>query len=154
VTTGGGGDYFCDSIDIQIGTLVSGDHSNVHASDDSYLEIQSVKAAGKYAVEVVYYYSTGLSSLSSLTVTAESHPSATPQRQRISLWNFTTSQWVEEDVRDVNSTSDETTVLPVASPSPYLSATGEVRVKMSQGERLNKDQWTHFIDLVKITASS
>ena len=154
VTTGGGGDdYFCGSIDIETGSLVSGDHSSVHASDDSYVEIQSAKSSGKYTVQVVYYYNTGLSSLSSLTVTAESHPSMTPQRQRILLWNFNTSQFVEEDVRDVNSTSDVTTVLPISSPSPYLSGSGEVRVRMRQGERLTKDQWNHFIDLVKITAA-
>jgi hypothetical protein len=75
-----------------------------------------------------------------------------PQRQRIWLWNFTTSQWVEEDVRDIESTSDVTTVIPVSSPSPYLSGTGEVRVRIRQGERLNTTQWTHYIDLVKITA--
>jgi PKD repeat protein len=152
VSTGGEQDYFCGSIEIEKGTILSGDHNSVHASDDVYLEVQSVKSTGKYTTQVIYYYNTGLSSLSSLTVTSESHPSHVPQRQRIWLWNFTTSQWVEEDVRDITSTSDETTVLPISSPSPYLSGSSEVRLRIRQGERLNTTQWTHYIDLVKITA--
>jgi PKD repeat protein len=153
VSSGGQQDYLCSSCEVVDGTLQAGDHTSVHASDDVYLQVLSAKVSGKYAATVVYYYNTGLGSLSSLTVTSESHPSVQPQRQRIWLYNFSTSQWVEVDVRDVTTTTDETTVVGVSSPSPYRSASGEVRVKIRQGERINNPQWTHYIDLVKITAA-
>jgi len=153
VSSGGQQDHFCSSCEVVDGTLQAGGHTSVHASDDVYLQVLSAKVSGKYAATVVYYYNTGLGSLSSLTVTSESHPSVQPQRQRIWLYNFSTSAWVEVDVRDVTTTTDETTVVGVSSPSPYLSASGEVRVKIRQGERNNATQWTHHIDLVKITAA-
>jgi len=152
-TEGGENDYFCTSLEVIAGTILSGDYTSVHASDDSYLEIETVKITGKYGDKLYYYFDTGLSSLSSLTITSESHPSHVPQRQRISVYNFNTSQWVEVDVRDITSTEDVTTVVPVSNPSPYVSGTGEVRVYSGMGERLNTTQWTHYIDLVKITAA-
>ncbi len=152
VTEGGEQDYFCTSLEVTAGSIISGDHTSVHASDDVYLEIASEKVTGKHTTKVTYTFDTGLSSLSSLTVTSESHPTAVPQRQTIYVYNFTTSQWDDVDVTDLTSTTDTTTVVPVSSPSPYLSGTGQVQVYIRTGDRANTP-WTHYIDLVKITAA-
>jgi len=151
-SSGGGGDYFCGSLSVVYGNLQAGDHTSVHASDDAYLQVQSAKISGKYGTEVASYYPTGLGSLSSLTITAESHPSVQPQRQRIWCWSFTTSAWVEVDMRDITTTTDQTTVVTVSNPAPYISG-GEVRVKIRQGERNTSTAWIWYADLVKITAA-
>ncbi len=155
ITVATGGDYFCASATIPEGkgTLLSGDHTDVHVSDNSYMVVASGKDAGKATTIIEYSFETGLSSLSSLSVTSESHPTLTPQRQRTYLYSFSSSNW-SSAIGDhmLNSTSDTTTVTAVPSPSQYLSGTGEVRVKIVTGHKI-RDAWDHYIDLVKITAA-
>jgi PKD repeat protein len=150
-TSGGGGDYFCTSI-VVTGTILSGNHTSVHASDNSYLAVESRKLSGKQTSTVAYTFETGLSSLSSLTVTVELHPSLAPQTQKIRMWNYTTSAWVEVDSRSITTTSDTTTVLNVPSPAAYRSATGQVQVLVRTGD-VGGTVWTCYTDYMKITAA-
>jgi len=145
-------DYFCTSLAIQTGNLVSGDHTDVHSSDDVWLVISAVKLGAYPATVVEYYFDTGLSSLSSLSVTLECHPTVVRQRQRPSLYNFSTGKWIRIDDRDLYSLNDETTLIEVADPQPYLSPTGQVWLSVRTGDR-QRDPWDHYIDLVKISAA-
>ncbi|MBN1461539.1 MAG: hypothetical protein JXA57_18575, partial [Armatimonadetes bacterium] len=62
------------------------------------------------------------------------------------------SSWVDVDLRNVTATSDTTVVITVTDPAPYISATGEVLIKVWMGGA-GKTVWNHHIDFVKITAS-
>jgi PKD repeat protein len=148
---GGGGDFFCATAVSEGGIIQSGTHTNLHASDDSYLVVLTAKLSGSYGTKMRYTFTTGLGSLSSLSITSESHPSAQPQRQRIYARNFTTGLDVLLDDRNLTSTSDTTTVVNVSSPAPYLSA-GQVQVYVRTGD-LSGTSWTHSIDFLKITAA-
>ncbi|UCC67955.1 MAG: PKD domain-containing protein [Armatimonadota bacterium] len=152
VTSGGGGDYYPASFTLEYGTLVAGGVPELQASDDTYMQVASAKAVGKQSTWIHYSFETGLSSLSGLTITSESHPSLAPQRERIRVWDFSAEAWTGV-VGDnwLNTTSDQTTVTVVPSPADYISPTGEVRIRIRTGDA-GGDVWDHFIDLVKITA--
>jgi PKD repeat protein len=156
VTTGGGGDYVCTSMTVEVGTLVSGDHTDTHASDDVRVVVDSAKATGKQSVYNVYTFETGLSSLSSLTVTNESQysnlGSAGYQYRYIELWDYSGSSWVWiERPRIYTAGADVTTVTNVPSPSNYISAGGEVKARFRHG-CVSSQAWTLSVDHVKITA--
>lgn len=153
-TEGGSGDYVADSYTILSGTYVSGGLADTQASDDSYLVVNTVKITGQQSTEIQYSFNTDLTSLSSLSVTQEwRHEGVTTdRRQRTRLYNFTNAGWDEVDNRLVNCTVDTTVVVDVASPSPYISAAGEVRVKLLCGDN-GSDAFSHYVDLVKITAA-
>ena len=150
---GGGGDYTASSYTIKVGSRQSGGLSDTQASDDSYLVVRSAKLTGKQSTEIEYTFETGLSSLSSLSVTHEWHISITSEeRQRTLLWNYSSSGWQEVDNQLLNmSTSDTTVVVNVPSPTNYISG-GQVRVMLRCGDHAGT-VFDHSIDLVKITAS-
>jgi len=152
VTSGGGGDYYPSTYTIDVGTYVSGGLSDLAASDDSYLVVESAKQIGKQSTYMIYTFETGLGSLSSLTITSESHPSVAPQRERIRVWDYSSGSWTGV-VGDqwLNSTSDQTTVTPVPDPANYISGSGQVSIRIRTGDN-GSTAWTHSIDLVKITA--
>jgi PKD repeat protein len=152
VNPGGGGDYYCTSAVSEGGVIQSGDHTNLHASDDSYLVVDAVKLSGRYGTKMRYTFDTGLGSLSSLSVTYENHPTTQPHTQIIYMHNYSTGVDDEVDERTITSTSDTTYVVPVSSPAPYISATGEVQVYIRTGN-ISKSGWTHYIDFLKITAA-
>ncbi len=93
ITATSGGDYTCTSMTLEVGTLANGDHTDTHASDDNYMVVQTGRDAGKATTIIVYSFETGLSSISALTITSESHPTLAGQRQRIYAYDFTTSRW-------------------------------------------------------------
>jgi PKD repeat protein len=150
-TGGGGGDYFPSTYEIEYGVHISGGLSDLVSSNDSYLAVESVKEGGNQRTYVIYTFDTGLSSLSSLTITIEAHPTIAPQRERIYMW--TGGGWsstVSDHWR--NTTSDETLVSNIPDPADYIDpATGEVKIRVRTGDS-TKDTWTNYIDLVKITA--
>ncbi len=155
VTSGGGGDYFCTSATITKGTLNSGDHTDTHASDDVYMVVTSVKVGGKQCTIIEYTFETGLSSVSSMSLTSESKVSYVPppdgHRERVYVYNYSTSDY---DLLgdDLVLGTDTTNVTGVPSPSDYLSAGGQVKVEIRTGDR-DRDVFDHSIDLVKITAA-
>jgi len=153
VSSGGGGDYVPASYTINTGTYQSGGLSDVQSSNDTYLVVRTVKSGGKQLTEIEYTFNTGLSSLSSLSVTQEWHISvASDQRQRTRLWNYASGSWTEVDNQVLSmTTSDRTVVVNVASPASYISG-GQVRVLLRCGDH-QSIQFDQYVDLVKITAA-
>jgi hypothetical protein len=100
---------------------------------------------------VNYVFQTGLASLSSLVVTSESHSSRSFVRQQILLLNQSTGVWEMVDDQTLTSDNDTTTVSSVSDSSRYLSASGEVQVRIRTEAVGGK--WKHSVDLVKITAA-
>jgi hypothetical protein len=74
------------------------------------------------------------------------------QYRYVDVWNYTSSGWDEiERIRIYNAGVDETTVTSVPSPADYVSATGEVKVRMRHG-KVYGSPWTLSVDHMKITA--
>jgi PKD repeat protein len=145
-------DFFCTSLSVDTGKLMSGDHTSVHTSDNDVLKTKAGKLEGKFADVVTYVYDTGLGSMSSLLVTSESRSSATPQRQRVMLFNTGTFSWDVLDDRNIAGGGDVTTMITVSNPSQYLSPAGQVQVRIRTGDSSNQ-KWKHSIDLVKLTGA-
>ena len=124
VTSGGGGDYLCTTAVSEGGAIQSGTHTDLHASDDSYLVVNAVKLSGKYGTKMRYTFETGLGSLSSLSITYENHPTTQPHTQQISVHNYSTGLDDEVDNASITSTSDTTYQATVSNPASCISATG------------------------------
>jgi len=156
VGMGGGGDYFSTSMTIELGSLVSGDHTDTHASDDVRIVIDAVKSKGKYSVYNVYTFDTDLTSLSSLVVTNEAQYSELPRAgyhyRYVHAWNCSTSEWDQiQRYRIYGAGGDETTTTPVPSAANYISGSGEVQVRITHGHMAGS-VWTLGVDHTKITA--
>jgi len=143
-------DYFCASATVNTGTLQSGDHTSVHASDNVYLVVASAKVQNKQTAQVTYSFSTGLGSLSLLSFTAEGKVSAGTQPQTVYVYNYSTSTWDSKSTSTL-TTSDTTATATVASPASYISG-GTVQVRVKAGGS-GSTAFTHSTDLVKITAA-
>ena len=153
ITVTGGGtpqDYFCASALVNTGTLKSGDHTSVHASDNVYMVVGAAKSGNKYTAQVSYTYNTGLSSLSALTVTVEGKVSTGSQPVTVYAFNYSTSTWTSVGTGTF-TTTDSTLTPTVSSPANYLSGgTIQTRVKVGGTGSTAFDSST---DLAKITAT-
>jgi PKD repeat protein len=145
-------DYTCASVTADVGKVKSGTHASVHSSDNVVLKIATSNSGGFQTAQSTYLFETSLTGLSSLTVTTETNVSAKPQRQRVMVFNIATGQWDTLDDRRITSKSDQTVAINVSNPSLYISATGQVRVRIRSGD-LTTNGWKHSVDLVKITAT-
>jgi len=143
-------DYTCASLTVNNGTITSGDHTSVHASDDVYLVVNAAKASNKYTAQVSYTFSTGLGSLSSLVVTAEGKVNTGTQPLTVYAYNYSTATWTS--IATGTLTTTDSTVSPtVSSPSQYLSG-GTVQVRVKVGGT-GSTAFSNSTDLVKITAA-
>jgi parallel beta-helix repeat protein len=146
-------DYFCASAVVEIGKWRNGTHQSLHQSDDSYLGTKAKFDGGSYSDQISYVFQTGLTSLSTLTITVESRCKTDPPvRQRVFLQNVLTADWELVDDENIVTRQDFTSLVTVQNPSRYLSSNGEVRLRVRTGE-VPDHKWKHFIDLVKITAA-
>lgn len=143
-------DYFCTSATVDTGTLQSGDHTSVHASDNAYLVVRSAKSTGKQKEQVTYNYSTGLGSLSYLRFTVEGKVSTGSQPQTVYVYNYSTSTWDSKSTSTL-STTDSTVDVEVANPANYISG-GTVQVRVYTGGT-GSTTYDHSTDLVRITAA-
>jgi len=155
ITVTGSGTYPANSYSIVDGTPISGGLSDIQASDDSYLVVESVKKSGKQRTVIEYYFDTGLTSVSSLTFSIEWHYSAgapEPQPMQVKMWNYDTSGMdIVGDWQDVYASEDVTVDVPVANPDAYVSSGGEAHAWVMTGNQAVT--WTQYIDLVKVTAA-
>jgi len=145
-------DYFCQSLVIDVGKLIEGDHASVHASDDSYLRIKASELDGAFSDVIMYTFDSQLASLSSLAITSQSRSKGAPVRQQILLFNYSSGEWESIDDRAITTNKEFNTTVGVANPARYLSAAGEVRVRMQTGD-VSGGRWKHLVNLVKITAA-
>lgn len=90
----------------------------------------------------------------SLTITFEWHEEGTTSDQVMKTYLWNGGGYSQVDQRTVTSpTSDTTIVIPVTGDLSEYINNGEVRVQFKVGEETKSDQWTHHIDLLKITAA-
>ena len=143
-------DYTCASLTVNNGTIASGDHTSVHASDNVYLVITAAKVSSKYTAQVSYTINTGLGSLSSLVVTTEGKVSTGTQPLTVYAYNYSTSTWTSIATGTL-TTTDSTVTPTVSNPSQYLSG-GTVQVRVKVGGT-GSTAFSNSTDLVKITAA-
>ncbi len=150
VTSAGPLEFTCTSADVNIGVLQSGNHVSVHASDDAYLVVASAKSGSKQTEQVTYSFATGLTGLSSLSVTVEGKVSAGSQPQSISLYNYARGKW-ELKSSSALTPLDSTVQFNVNNPGNYISGgTVQVRVKTGGG----RTGYSHLTERVSITAGN
>ena len=149
-TGGGGGDYFADSAEITKGNYTSGSYTDTHSSNDVYWVIRPGKLGPRYTDFETYTFNTGLSGLSSLSVTVEGKVETGSEPQNIYVYNYSTSDW---DVVDTSTlaTTDSTVNPTVSNPANCISG-GTVQVRVKVGDDDGTNYLNHYTDLVKITA--
>lgn len=134
-SSGGGGGvpvqktYYPASVTALIGTFSSGSHVNLAANDGSYLRVTAGKSGTKYYTD--WYASTTVTETpTSFTVTYDGKYSA-KGTQTLYLYNYSTSAWSQIDAYTVGTT-DVTRTCEIASPAAYVSASGEIRVRVAR----------------------
>jgi hypothetical protein len=143
-------DYSPAALEIETGKLLSGDLSSVAAVDGVYLKVKASRLDGSFSDVITYDFQLPVGAVSSLNVISVSHVSSGPQRQRIMLFAFNTSTWVEISDTVLSSTSDATTTVPVPSAADFVSSAGVLRVQVRTGDA-STGKWKHFVDLVMIS---
>jgi len=121
--------YSPTSTTVLFGTLSSGTYSSLVSNNSSYYKINSTTSGTR---KTDWYGSVTIaepkSSIAKLIVNYDGKNSAS-KTQVLYLYNFTTVAWVQIDSRTV-STSDVSITNEQASPSDYISAGGEIRLRV------------------------
>ena len=134
---GGGGEvytktYYPTSVTMLIGTIGSGTYANLAADDASYLRVNAAKSGSKYYTN--WYGTTTIAETpTELTITYNGKYS-TSRTQTLYLYNFSSSSWTQINSGSVGTT-DVTKTYTTASPANFISASGEIRVRVSANSR-------------------
>jgi hypothetical protein len=150
--TGGSFTYAPSSASILQGSLNSGSASNLASNDASYYAVNSTTSGTRKSD---WYGSVTVSqapgSISTLAVTYDGKYSRNGITQTLHLYNWTSSSWTQIDSRSVG-TSDVTITNTQSTPANFISATGEIRLRIL-GTGNNKN-FTCLGDFMQFTAST
>ncbi|MEI6751827.1 MAG: T9SS type A sorting domain-containing protein [Paludibacter sp.] len=148
--------YSPTSITITSGSTGSGSYANLASNDASYLRINSTTSSTR---KIDWYASTfvsqSASSIAKLIVNFDGKNQSS-KTQILYLYNFSGSTWDQIDSRSVSS-SDVTITYELANPTNYISAGGEIRLRVytSGGTQnyVSNTDWIQFT-LQNITKSN
>ena len=121
--------YLPTGVTMLIGTAGSGSYASLAADDGSYLRVDAAKVSRRYYTDW-YAGLTIAETPVSLTVTCNGSYSQSGE-QTLSLYDFTTGTWSPVDVAEIGTT-DATRSCVIATPAPFVSATGEIRVRVAR----------------------
>ncbi len=128
--TGGSYAYAPGSVTLTSGTLNSGTVANLATNNAVYYVVNSTTSGTR---RVDWYGSATISqppaSVSSLTVVYDGKFSRSSRTQVLYLYNWSTATWTQINSRTVGTT-DVTTTVVQASPANFISATGEIRLRV------------------------
>jgi beta-lactamase superfamily II metal-dependent hydrolase len=130
---GGGGEvytktYYPSGVTMLKGTIGSGTYQDLAVDDGSYLRVNAVKSGNKYYTD--WYGQTAIAETPiELTLTYNGKYS-TSRTQTLYLYNFVTSSWTQINQGSVGTT-DVTKTYTTTSPASFVSATGEIRVRVA-----------------------
>jgi beta-lactamase superfamily II metal-dependent hydrolase len=114
------------------GTITTGDYTRLAANDASRVSIGAGVTSGKYLTD---WYGTVTLDHPPLNLAITYDGNYTVSRtQTMWLWNWTTSAWVQINQSTV-STSDVGRTWSTGTPAAYVSATREVRLRVSTNTR-------------------
>ena len=114
------------------GSVTAGDVTSLASNDALRVSIAAGASGNRYATD--WYGSVILNHPpTQLTVTYDGSYSVS-RTQTLHLWNWTTGAWVQVDQASVG-TSDVTRTWTTTSPSAYVSAAREVRLRVATNQR-------------------
>ena len=120
--------YYPTAVTMLIGTIGAGSYASLAADDASYLRVNAAKSGNKYYTD--WYGKTVIAETpTELTITYNGKYSAS-RTQTLYLYNFATSSWTSINSGTVGTT-DVTKTYTTTSPANFVSATGEIRVRVA-----------------------
>lgn len=121
-----------EGITLTKGSITVGDYTRLAADDAVRVSISAGVTAGKYLTD---WYGTVTLDHPPLDLAITYNGNYTVNRtQTLWLWNWTTGAWVQVDQASVGTT-DVTRSWSTGSPAAYVSATREVRLRVSTNKR-------------------
>ncbi len=121
--------YVPTNVTMLIGTVGAGSYASLAADDGAYLRVNAAKVSRRYYTDW-YAGLTIAETPVSLTITYNGSYSQSGE-QTLSLYDFTTGAWSPVDVAEIGTT-DATRSCVIATPAPFVSAAGEIRVRVAR----------------------
>lgn len=119
-----------NSINLVVGSPVSGGLPELHTSDNSYYRVGAPTSGARLLDDIHFSATTTNKQVSRLDVVIESSSSAgATLGQTVQLFNFQTGGW-ESLNKTVISSTDQTLTLSVPSPTPYIDAGLNIRTRV------------------------
>lgn len=120
--------YTCDSVTLDAGTYVSGDHTSVHELDDgqSY-NVNEVAATPGYSITFNY---SGLTSFNRVRLHAWYQPGSSTHTVRIQLYNYDTTTWDNKTTISPSSSAPTYYDISIADSDPYIDGSGNAQLRL------------------------
>lgn len=129
--TGGSTNYAPTATTILQGSLNSGSFSNLSSNNTSYYVVNSTTSGQTRFTD--WYSSVTITelptSVTNLTVTYDGKYSRNSRTQTLYIYNWSTASWTQIDSRTVGQ-SDVTITNTQTSPANFISATGQIRLRV------------------------
>ena len=149
--TGGSTNYAPTATTILQGSLNSGSVSNLATNNASYYQVNSTTSGTPRVTD--WYASVTIAgapaSVSKLTTIYDGKYSRNSTTQTLYLFNWSTASWTQIDSRTVGQ-SDVTITTTQTSPANFISATGEIRLRV-RGSRTQSQNFICQGDYVRFT---
>jgi len=144
-------DFAPATFTVVAGKLKAGDASSVAAQDGAVLKIKSVMLDGSFGDIVEYDFNSALDPTTpSITFAIIQRTAVAPQREQLSVFNFSTASFELLAEADLSFPST-TTRLSITNPRHFVSDSGELRLQVRVGDS-QPEPWKHLIDQVSLTA--
>ncbi len=141
-------DYFASALQMISGASFN-NTGNINTDDSAYMTVGGVQSGGQFVTD--WYAKTQLSEprsqVKAFTITYNGRYSQNCD-QGVFLYNFVSGVWARIDYQPV-STTDKTVTFRTTDLASYLSASGEIRMRV-QGAR-GTGNFTCYADMVKFT---
>ncbi len=151
--TGGSINYAPIATTILSGSLNSGSFTNLATNNESYYQVNSTSSAPRVTD---WYASVTISespaSVSQLITTYNGDYSKGNTTQTMYLFNWSTSTWTQIDSRTMGET-DVTITNTQLAPSNFISATGEIRLRV-RGSRSSNQSFIARGDFIRFTVET
>ncbi len=144
------GDFTANSATLDSGLQTSGTYASTQVADGTFWMISAVKVSNKYQDQETYTMNTGMSSLSSITISVKDKVSTGTQTEKVYLYNNSTSAWDLENTVTLNTTNTLNTKT-VSGAANYMSS-GTVKVRVYVGGT-GSSIYTHSTDFVSINCT-
>ena len=152
--TGGSTNYAPAATTILQGSLNSGSVSNLSTNNASYYQVNSTTSGTPRITD--WYASVTITQVpalvSNLTTIYDGKYSRSNTTQTLYLYNWSTASWTQIDSRTVGQT-DVTVTTPQTSPANFISATGEIRLRV-HGSRAQNQSFFCQGDYVRFTVET
>lgn len=152
--TGGSTNYAPTATTILAGSLSAGSFTNLSTNNSSYYQVNSTTSGTPRVTD--WYASVTISeapaSVSKLITTYNGDYSRNNTTQTLNLYNWSTATWTQIDSRTMGQT-DVTITNTQTAPANFISATGEVRLRVS-GSRTSSQSFICRGDYVRFTVET